>query len=332
MVEHLTFNQVVDGSIPSRLTNNDRLLANKETVRDRCSVSGGNNRGNMSNGNSAPADDTRAENLVPPITLAEFLENVSPSSLREVSDLWFFKDGPKLYTPDIRLHCDDAACGGIRTFRVRGGPTYFTPKRLDTFVIYLCSNCNQQFKRFSLMCLRGEEPEAGKIYKYGEMPAFGPPTPPRLLRLFGSDADIFLKGRRCELQGLGIGAFVYYRRVVESHKDQIFDAIINVANKIGLSTEKIATLKKAKAETQFKKALEEVKDAIPESLLVNGHNPLTLLHSALSGHLHEKTDAECLELAEAIRTVLVELAEKIGFALSDQAELKKAVARLLQKK
>ena len=135
-----------------------------------------------------------------------------------------------------------------------------------------------------------------------------------------------MKGRRCENQGLGIGAFVYYRRVVESHKDQIFDEIIKVAKKV--SPDLVAALEVGKAEHQFLSALDLVKAAMPQSLLIGGNNPLTLLHSALSEGLHAKTDKHCLELAQAVRVVLADLAERIGQALKDEAELSAAVARL----
>jgi hypothetical protein len=79
------------------------------------------------------------------------------------------------------------------------------------------------------------------------------------------------------------------------------------------------------------KAIESVKDSIPESLLVNGHNPLTLLHSALSEGLHAQTDEQCLELAQAVRVVLAELAERIGQALKDEAELNAAISRLMNR-
>lgn len=72
--------------------------------------------------------------------------------------------------------------------------------------------------------------------KFLEIPQFGSPTRNRLLRLFGSDGNVFLKGRQCENHGLGIGAFSYYRRVVENHKDQLFDEIIKVAKKIAPET------------------------------------------------------------------------------------------------
>ena len=138
-----------------------------------------------------------------------------------------------------------------------------------------------------------------------------------------------MKGRRCENQGLGIGAFVYYRRVVENQKNAILDEIIRVSEKIGAPADMLERLRKAKDEIQFSKALASVKDALPQALLINGHNPLAMLHSALSGGLHEKTDERCLELAHDIRVLLVELAERIGQALKDEAELNTAVSRLM---
>jgi hypothetical protein len=84
-------------------------------------------------------------------------------------------------------------------------------------------------------------------------------------------------------------------------------------------------------ETQFSKALESVKDALPQSLLINGHNPMTLLHSALSEGLHAQTDERCLEIAHAVRIVLGELADRLGQALKDEAELNTALSRLMTK-
>jgi hypothetical protein len=91
----------------------------------------------------------------------------------------------------------------------------------QTYTTYRCSNCRKTSKLFALNLSSptiAEQP-SGQASKFGEYPPYGPPTPTRLLRLFGQDRGVFLKGRRCENQGLGIGAFVYYRRVVESHKD-----------------------------------------------------------------------------------------------------------------
>src|SRR5262249_11039387 len=155
------------------------------------------------------------------------------------------------------------------------------------------ANCQRTDKTFSLSVEFGSE-NFGRCYKFGEFPQYGPPTPARLLRLIGSkDRELFLKGRRSEIQGLGIGAFVYYRPVVENQKNRILDEIIRVSEKIGASADMLKSLNDAKKEIQFSKAVENVKYAIPQALLVNGQNPLMLLHSALSSGVHEMTDELC---------------------------------------
>jgi hypothetical protein len=55
-----------------------------------------------------------------------------------------------------------------------------------------------------------------------------------------------------------------------------------------------------------------------------------LLHSALSEGLHAQTDEDCLERATAIRVVLTDLADRIGHALKDRAELGAALSKLMK--
>ncbi len=74
------------------------------------------------------------------------------------------------------------------------------------------------------------------------------------------------------------------------------------------------------------------KDAMPESLLINGHSPILLLHSALSEGIHAKSDEQCLELASSVRVVLSELSERLSQALKDEAELSKALSTLMSRK
>jgi hypothetical protein len=286
---------------------------------------------------SSRGTEVRAEPQ--PIPFAEFLEAVPPSRSRKVIDLWgeerrvsnIFKT---LNTPQLQLHCTSDSCNGLRFFRYAEGVTTFSreSKELSTFISYVCSNCRQRVKRYSLYVVHDDKGGSGSAYKYGEIPPYGPPTPARLIRLFGKDREIFLKGRQCENHALGIGAFEYYRRVVESHKNQILDQIIRVSKKIEAPAEMLRVLEAAKEEHQFSKALEMVKDAIPQTLLVNGHNPMTLLHSALSVGLHEQTDDTCLELAHDVRIVLIELAERLSQALKDEAELNTAISRLMNVK
>ncbi|BCJ92120.1 hypothetical protein IZ6_28550 [Terrihabitans soli] len=274
------------------------------------------------------------------ISFAEFLETVPPGQSRKVKDLFGHEATGKLSqtayrvrAPQLRLHCENADCNGVRTFRIFFGDRDVPDlvKSKSTFLTYQCSDCRRTIKTYSIRATADEVGEAaGECFKFGERPAFGTPTPSRLLRLLGkADADLFLKGRRSELAGLGIGAFGYYRRVVENQKGAILDAVISVAKLVGAKSSVISALESAKEEKQFAKAVELVKDAIPESLLINGHNPLTLLHRALSGGLHNESDEICLGAAQDIRIVLVALAERLGQALKDEEELNNAVNRLM---
>lgn len=273
-----------------------------------------------------------------PVGFSEFLESVPPSAPQRVNEVRVVHMRQnntryaEIYTPQLFLHCTSDVCNGLRYFRYADGDKTLGMgvDTRQTFLTFTCDNCKKNKKTFALLIQVPRDDNSGLCLKFGEWPPFGPPTPARLIRMFGKDRDIFLKGRRCENLSLGIGAFTYYRRVVENQKNQILDEVIRVSQKIGASAEMLQVLEAAKSENQFSRALEMVKDAIPPALFINGHNPLTLLHSALSDGLHGKTDEQCLEFAHDARVVMVELAERLGAALKDEVELNTAVTRLMK--
>ncbi len=268
----------------------------------------------------------------------EFLESIPPES-EVVSVATDFK---KTYSGNItyynlenipiQLYCDATDCESIMWFDWTAGNI---SARLGIWASqilrYTCRHCKHGWKVFAVYVKPLAE-TAVAAAKIGEYPPFGPPVPSRVISLVGGDRELFLRGRRAENHGLGIGAFAYYRRVVENQKNRIIGEIIKVAKKVGAKTEVIDALNAAMKENQFTKAVDSIKVALPESLLIDGHNPLKLLHSALSKGMHEQAESNCLGLAESIRLVLTDLAERIDAALKEQAELKSALSRLLQSK
>jgi hypothetical protein len=267
------------------------------------------------------------------INQKEFLERIPPGTKVQVTDLDASdRTGTiRARTPEIELHCSE--CNGQRFFAATEQASFIgNHKPFDLFLTYLCRNCRKTFKTYAIAGTFNESTGKWVLFKYGEDPSFGPPTPARTITLIGPDRAQFLKGRRCENQGLGVGAFVYYRRVVENQKNRIFDEILRVSQHLSTDGQLIQELEAAKKEIQFTKAVETIKHALPQSLLVNGYNPLLLLHSALSAGVHEHTDEQCLELASSIRIVLVELAERLAQAMKDEVELNEAVNRLANKK
>lgn len=120
---------------------------------------------------------------------------------------------------------------------------------------------------------------------------------------------------------MGIAAFAYYRRIIETQKTRILDEIIRVCKAYNASSDVLCELEAAKKETRFTAAIDTIKHALPDVLFINGHNPLTLLHDALSEGLHAETDEECLEFATYIRIVMAGLAERMAEALKGNTRI-----------
>lgn len=267
---------------------------------------------------------------------SDFLEQIPPGVTLEIEDLFKGATATSTHTlsnTDIQLYCESETCNGIRFFGQSQGQAADHTSTQEIFLKYFCRNCRSRFKTFALRIKKtGGVTFNGTAMKFGESPSFGPPVPARVIGLIGPDRDLFLRGRRCENQGLGIGAFSYYRRVVENQKSRLINEVATVARRLGATTEVLELFEKAARETQFSRAIDEIKTSIPQVLLIDGHNPLTLLHAALSEGLHGGTDDECLETATSIRVVLTELAERISIALKDENELKLAVGNLMRRK
>jgi hypothetical protein len=290
---------------------------------------------------SATEATTPANSAGEAIALQEFLESVPPGVPRNVSgfarnrasvghlvpsNVWEFE------RVDIRLFWPDEVCDRIQNFCSSDRNTISLPEialvQFDAFLNYHCRNCGHIRKTFAVRVLSRDRGN-GTLVKVGEIPEFGPPLPARVQRLFQPERDLLLKGFDCEKNGFGIGAFAYYRRIVEHGKNSLIDQIITACKKIAGAEKFIAQLERAKRQTQFSAAIEEIADAIPDVLKIDNHNPLTLLHRALSKKIHAESDSECLAAAQAIRTVLVALLEKLAIINKEDAEVTDAIRRLM---
>lgn len=273
---------------------------------------------------------------IDPISWVEFLQEHPPGSAIPVTEATgrnvSAKNGflGELNVPELQLYCPEPTCNSYMFFNCKEIKKHVThSKWTKTYLTYWCKNCGKYNKTYSIAIIYDKN-EICQAYKFGELPNFGPPLPSKVIRLIQPDRELFLSGRRCENQGLGIGAFTYYRRVVENQWGRLIGEIIKVGKAINSSPEIIDSLEKSKDEKQFSKAVKTVTKGIPATLLINGQNPLLLLHGALSQGVHNLSDEECLGIATSIRIILVELAEKLGSALKDEKELNEAVKKLLK--
>lgn len=239
---------------------------------------------------------------------------------------------------DALLYCPNESCKRELNFLPTGrvgslGNRFKAQRRHPTFnfLEYVCRNCSRFQKTFALLTFSTvEKPNfPTEAMKIGEYPGFGPPVRSNIYKLVGRDRDMFLVGWSAERQGMGIGAFAYYRRVIENQKVAILTEIQKAVQTLQPTSSLIGELEAAKGETQFTRAIDSIKHTLPDALFIEGQNPLTMIHTALSKGIHELPDDECLLLAKAVRTLLVELSDRITQIRKDNSEVRSALSALM---
>jgi hypothetical protein len=246
-----------------------------------------------------------------------------------------YEGNKSLYMPRVNIYCDDESCKGIRIHEIDEtdiNSIYKTPKSIcynRETLQYRCKHCEQSKKIYNILVLTFPGKDIVKIIKVGEYPEIGPNIPATASKLLsGKNRELIMKGLRSESQGLGIGAFSYYRRTLDIIKNDLIDQMIKVSETINATEDFILSLKDAKKEEGFANSVDKIKKVIPDGLLINGENPLRLLNTALSKGIHAKDDKECLEAAQGIKIILFNLLARITDLVKEDKELKKHITSL----
>ncbi len=270
------------------------------------------------------------------LTMEQLLQDEPIHSPRAVFGLFSQPEfGNIAFPKEIRVHCDHEKCAGTRRHVHREDDKFRLGEIFYSFASYGCTNCTENIKVFGLRAERAGGAYTGICTKIYQEPAFGHPIPKRLFHIIGeANREYFLQARRAIARGLGIGAYAYYRRIVENTKLELVSSVLEVAQGTHASQEQIELLKKARAETQFSKAIEMLRDlsAIPAVMLIDGHNPLALLHDLLSEGIHQLNDGECLQRAQEAEVILCEIADRMQIALTERKTVKAAVSSILNRK
>jgi hypothetical protein len=224
---------------------------------------------------------------------AEFFETYGPLKEMYVIDDVLF---PSLFDcPPITMFCDK--CNMERTFNKD-----YIPSIIDGNVyriIYKCTAC----KEFKMLFIIYVNSLNHSIMKIAQWPLWLPKIDADLQKSLGKTLGNYKKGLYCEQEGFGIGAFAYYRRIIEDMIDSLLDDLEDALGKEDKAKYKDDILK-AKQERVTEKKIEIVKEMLPSHLRPGGINPLGVIHSILSAGLHGKPEKECLEIAGDIRLSL----------------------------
>ncbi len=239
----------------------------------------------------------------------------------------------EIHKVNIKIHC--AICKTSQTFTMRNKygdglfPTNirFYSEQLRLF--YKCTHCEEAVQTYYIKVNNIEDDEW--VMKVGQSPAWKISSDTNLEKLLGVHTDYFKKGLVCESQCYGIGAFGYYRRIVEVIIDELLDQISDLIppNELETYNEALALTKNTRVAAE---KIELVKDLLPPILRPDGMNPLSLLHSTLSQGLHSETDEECLEKAVHCKEIIIFLIKQITESKQTGTQFTLSMRKLLGKK
>lgn len=235
--------------------------------------------------------------------------------------------------PKVSINMSCPICNSNQTFVMDNEYYQMTlyPQTLsagsDVRLAYKCSHC-QTFRRLFFVKI---DDQNKWLMKIGQYPSWEITGEPNVEKLLGKHSSYYKKGLICESQGYGIGAFGYYRRIVEETIDELLDEISNLLSGDELTKYNDA-LAQAKLTIVTQEKIELVKDILPPILRPDNMNPLSALHSCLSEGLHAESDEECLEIAETCRKVIVFLVNQVAASKATSKTFSDSMRKLLDKK
>ncbi len=248
---------------------------------------------------------------------AKFFETYGPLEEFYVNDK--LDNSSSLRCLPITMFCDK--CNMERTFN-----QYLSTSLIDGNiykVAYMCTAC----KDFKIIFIIYLDIKINSIKKLTQWPLWLPKIDADLKKSLGKNHGNYKKGLYCEQEGYGIGAFAYYRRIVEDMIDGLLDDIYEMFSEEEKQTYK-ENIELAKKERVTEKKIEIVKKILPSELISNGINPLDRLHSGLSEGLHSMPDEGCLKTATAVRISLEYLLHEIVLRKKRKIEYASAMKEL----
>lgn len=243
-----------------------------------------------------------------------------------------------LFPTSIKKFCSHESCGKIMNFTLLLdlSPIKFgesSDKNEHNLLIeYQCKNCESIHAiPVNISIAYSETSICFTMAKFGQYPPESKNVPTEITKLFNQlDGDsqeeikkLYSNGRICEGGGRGIGAFAYYRQIVEILREKLFNSLIEALKNQDADERLISEYEKAKSERQFDKAMQHIKKDLPPSFKIEGQNPISLLFEACSVGVHKNNlkDEDCQELADDLRCLLIATISRLTELASNDKKL-----------
>lgn len=196
-------------------------------------------------------------------------------------------------------------------------------------VQYNCQSCGK-FERYFMLEF-GEDDGGDYVMKVGQSPSWDITPDKALEKMLGVRAQYYSRALVCESQSYGIGAFAYYRRIVEEIIDDLLSEIADIVENDEQKEKYKIALENAKKTKVTQDKISLVKDLLPDSLRPGGMNPLSVLHEVLSEGIHGQTDERCMDMSSDVRTVLEYLVNQTSITKAAKNAFTTSMKRLLDR-
>ncbi|MCF8450216.1 MAG: hypothetical protein K9G49_10140 [Taibaiella sp.] len=251
------------------------------------------------------------------ILLADFLANKPLYSKIDITKIANLSEAFKTQTFDH--FCEN--CEEKRTFKFanHAGTSQRMPGAYEHtyYCKGTCSYCNLYAIEFILNWWRVEENKEETLYlkKIGQNPPYSI-RPEKSVNDYLNEEDkkLYKKALMCFSQSYGIGAFAYFRRIIENEIRKIYK---DVTGDILAEDEKNAA-----------KMIDNSFTKLPSSLQGLGHNPIKILWEQLSIGLHSLSDDECMDRSKTIDKLLAFVIEKMNSEKTEVATIKGLIKTL----
>lgn len=167
-----------------------------------------------------------------------------------------------------------------------------------------------------------------QMQKFGELPRQRLVRNKHLQKFLEDDLDNFEKGIVCIATGYGIGAFAYWRRIVEDNVDRLLGLILDDATASGVPSQASDAIAQLRGNERMSKKIDIANTALPDYLKPNGANPLGRLYGLLSDGVHNLSEQECLEKAQNARACLEYLVGELSSRKASRQQFVSMIGKL----
>ena len=231
--------------------------------------------------------------------------------------------------PDrVEVHCETCRCSRpyvhdqnqIRDLlrALDPGPVRKPPLIEDGDLLAFLYICPGFAGRLDFWVEFGVKPQ--RVRKVGQRPPQSIEIPKDVATALDSaeDSELLKKAKIAMGQGFGIGACAYLRRVLEHQVDPILRLVLEARENEGAPDEDLARMRKTVEGKVGDDKMKLAYQHAPRSLVVDGINPLKLLHDFLSEGIHALPEGEAAQQAERIHTALVFTVRALGRAAAER--------------